>query len=165
MTPSEQRSSDLVRQARKNSNPQIFLTPHHDPWALNWLRRLSADVGYILTDFLNDRPRRTLLGGRWVGSTKHASPGNVLFFNSPGSFPLLPRPPPLSFELWVIQKGYWPVPIHSPRMKRCKLANYYHYLLECPKIGKKIVPTIYQISTWNVLFSNIFILKNLTCLP
>ena len=55
------------------------------------------------------------------------------FFNSPGSFP-----PPLSLELWVIQKGYWPVPFHSPRMKRCKLANYYHYLLKCPKIGKKL---------------------------
>ena len=43
-----------------------------------------------MTDFLNDRPRRTHLGGRWVGGTEHASPGNVLFFNSPGSFP---RPP------------------------------------------------------------------------
>ena len=29
--------------------------------------------------------------------------------------------------------------------------------LKCPKIGKKIVPTIYQISTWNVLFWKIWL--------
>ena len=71
---------------------------------------------------------------------------------------------PLFLGLRVIQTGYWPVPFHSPRMKRCKLAE--SLSLKMPGNWKNIVQTIYQISTWNVLFvKNIFILKNLTSFP
>ena len=61
----------------------------------------GTDLGWMLTNFLNERRRCKLLRGRVPGE---CSPGKLFWFNSLKS-------PSLGF--WVIQTGYWQVPFSS----------------------------------------------------
>ena len=106
------------------------MTLHHDQWALVKVSQCGCRIN---TDrFPKWSPKAHASRGKVGGGVRSMLQEMFCFLTPQG-----PSPAPLSLELWVIQKGYWPVPFRSPRMKRCKLANYYHYLLKCPKIGKK----------------------------
>ena len=107
------------------------MTLHHiccsDPWALVKVSQCGCRIN--THRFPKWSPKAHASRGKVGGGYGACSPRKCFVFYPQGS---------LSLGLWVIQTGYWPGPFHFPRMKRCKLANYYHYLLKCREIGKKL---------------------------
>ena len=152
------------------------MTLHHiccsDPWALVKVFQCGCRIN---TDrFPKWSPKahasREKVGG---GGTEHAPPGNVLFFISPGSpflgimshsDKILARSIPFSSDEALQIGELLSLSLKMPRNWKTNCPNHLpDFNLQCFKTEEWIISFISH--HCNVLFSNIFILKNVTCFP